>query len=254
MLYIKIMYDKKTPQNEKSQQDFSRLEDLSKLTGELAHELKNPLSSIKVNLKLIGEELESIASQGQQAGYSLTRAQRKLSVVTQETERLERILDGFLRYVGKGRLSLGEVDINELIGDMVDFYMPQAQSRSVTIRHFLSKEPLVCKADFAMLKQVVLNLFINAQQAMPQGGELMVRTQKSGSNAQMQISDTGCGIEPEKLKKLFTPFVSSKTNGSGLGLAMVKRIIDQHNGSIAVASEQDKGTSFTIEIPLKQNV
>lgn len=245
------MYDETAPAADKSQRNFSQLEDLSKLTGELAHELKNPLSSIKVNLKLIAEELESIRSQGQQSGNSLARAQRKITVVTQETERLERILDGFLRYIGRGEIRLNEVDVNGLMGDMVDFYMPQAQSHSVTIRQCLDKEPLICKADSGMLKQVILNLFINAQQAMPKGGELMIRTAKSGDNAQIQISDTGCGIAPDKVKNLFTPFVSSKQDGSGLGLATAKKIIDLHNGKISVASELDKGTAFTIEIPLK---
>jgi two-component system sensor histidine kinase HydH len=101
-----------------------------------------------------------------------------------------------------------------------------------------------------MLKQVMLNLFINAQQAMAEGGELMVRTKKINSNAQIQISDTGPGIGPDKIEHIFEPFFSSKHGGSGLGLATARRIVDAHNGSLTVASEPGKGTAFTIEIPL----
>lgn len=243
------MSNERTVSDNSSRQQ-NQLADLTKLTGELAHELKNPLSTCKVNLKLIAEELDALAASGEGLGHGFARARRKLGVVQQETDRLERILEGFLKYVGRPQVSLAEVDLNELVGDMVDFYMPQATSHSVTIRHHLSERPLVCRADSAMLKQVMLNLFINAQQAMAEGGELMVRTQKIGSSAQIQISDTGPGIPPDKIEHIFEPFFSSKHGGSGLGLATARRIVDAHNGRLTVASEPGKGTAFTIEIPL----
>lgn len=244
------MNDEETAAKDNSDRQQNRLADLTKLTGELAHELKNPLSSIKVNLKLIAEELESLGSGEQRPDRDYARARRKLTVIQQETDRLERILDGFLKYIGRPEVKPTQVDLNEMVGDMVDFYMPQAQSHGVTIRHHLSPKPLVCGADSAMLKQVMLNLFINAQQAMTDGGELMVRTQKIDSSAQIQISDTGPGIPPDKIERIFEPFFSSKHDGSGLGLATAKRIVDAHNGSLTVASEPGKGTAFTIEIPL----
>ncbi|MHC4693855.1 MAG: histidine kinase dimerization/phospho-acceptor domain-containing protein, partial [Planctomycetota bacterium] len=148
------------------------VEELGKLTGELAHEIKNPLSSIKINLKLAREELEAAKSaQGGQTGgghngQEFTRALRKIAVIEKETDRLERILEGFLRYIGKTELQLASVDISSLVSDMIDFYSPQARSHSIIIRQQLYDKPLVCKADEGMLKQVILNLFINAQQAM----------------------------------------------------------------------------------------
>src|SRR4030042_4768634 len=107
---------------------------------------------------------------------------------------------------------------------MVDFYSPQAYSHSIMIRQGLSSEPLVCKVDASILKQVVLNLFINAQQAMNSGGELMIRTAKQKSSAMIQISDTGKGIAADKLPDLFKPYCSFRPNGTGLGLATAKRI------------------------------
>jgi signal transduction histidine kinase len=233
-----------------------RLEELSRLTGALAHEIRNPLSTIKITLKLIREDLESSnANQSGKIGSQIddkrfARALRKIAVIQKETDRLEQILDGFLRYVGKTELQLADIDINEIISDMVDFYSPQAYSRSITVRHSLCREPLICKVDAVMLKQVVLNLFINAQQAMSKGGELMIKTDLQKKDAVIQISDTGSGIAPDRLPHLFDAYHSSRPQGTGLGLATAKKIIHAHNGTMAVTSELGKGTSFTIKLPL----
>jgi signal transduction histidine kinase len=229
------------------------------LTGELAHEIKNPLSIIKINLKLIREDLEAAQSaQARQTGQGLnsqsfTRALRKIAVVEKETSRLEQILEGFLRYIGKTELQLASVDISSLISDMIDFYSPQARSHSIIIRQQLYEEPLVCKADEGMLKQVILNLFINARQAMSDGGELLIRTARRKKDAVIQISDTGTGIAPDKLPKIFDAYYSSRPHGSGLGLPTAKKIIEAHNGTISVDSEPGKGTSFTIKVPLRDS-
>ncbi len=228
---------------------FKQFEELSKLTGELAHEIKNPLSTIKVNLELATEELKGPSKNDQTAA----RALKKITVVQKETDRLEQILDGFLRYVSRPELQFASVNINELLSDMVDFYSPQAYSHSITIRQGLSNEPLICKVDAGMLKQVILNLFINAQQAMNSNGELMIRTSRQKENAVIQISDTGKGITADKLPDLFKPYCSFRLSGTGLGLATAKRIVEAHNGTITVDSEPGKGTLFTIKLPLQVN-
>jgi len=144
------------------------------------------------------------------------------------------------------------VDINQLVTDMADFYSPQAVNYSITLRLALNSKPLICKADGDSLKQVLLNLFINAQQAMAGGGELMVRTQKADNNAVIIVSDTGKGIEQENLDKIFNAYYSTKTGGSGLGLSASKKIIEAHNGTIKVDSIAGKGTSFTILLPMEE--
>ncbi len=234
-----------------------QLKELSKLTGGLAHEIKNPLSTIKISLKLVSEELEDLGSAepGKMAadkdGRRFARALRKIAVIQKETTRVEQILDGFLRYVDRTELQLASVDVNGLISDMVDFCSPQAHSHSITIRQGLHNEPLICKVDADMLKQVILNLFINAQQAMSDGGELMIRTDRQKEDAIIQISDTGSGIGPDKLPHIFDAYYSSRPQGSGLGLPTAKRIVEAHNGTIAVDSEPGKGTSFTIKLPVQ---
>lgn len=237
-------------------ENVEQLEALGRLTGQLAHEIKNPLSTIKVNLKLITEELNDLKSvesgsfSSAGANQRFERAIRKIAVIQKEADRLEQILDGFLRYLGKTELRLTSVDVNELISDMVDFYSPQAYSHSVTLRQCLYDKPLVCRLDADMLKQVILNLFINAQQAMKNGGELMIRTDRREENVIIQISDTGNGIMPEVLPHIFDAYYSTRSQGRGLGLPTAKKIVESHDGTIKVESVPGKGTSFTIRLPI----
>jgi signal transduction histidine kinase len=230
-----------------------QLEELGKLTGGLAHEIKNPLSTIKVNLKLVSENLDRAASGQTELKNEqwLAGTQRKISVVQKEADRLEQTLESFLRYIGRSELHLSGMDINELVSDMVDFYSPQAYSHSITIRQGLCEERLICKIDENMLKQAILNLFINAEHAMDEGGELIVRTGRQKEKAVLQISDTGRGIATEELKHIFDAYYSSKPHGSGLGLPTVKKIIEAHNGTIKVDSEPGRGTLFTIMLPVE---
>lgn len=216
---------------------------LSKLTGELAHEIKNPLSTIKVNLKLIQEDLDGLSDT--LAG----RASRKIRIVQGEAERLHSILDGFLRFIGRPELHPEVTDLNELISDLVDFYAPEAASHQITARKGLHTEPLFCRLDSAMIKQVILNLFVNAQQAMDQGGDLIIRTFRQKDWVVLQINDTGCGMTPDMQDRIFEPYYSGRRKGTGLGLAIAKKIIDSHSGSISVDSEPGKGTGFTIRFP-----
>jgi signal transduction histidine kinase len=255
---LALVLHTRTSKIQRSRNDnLERLQELSKLTGGLAHEIKNPLSSIKVNLKLIGEDLDrseyaksggGMSSDGRDQGPA--RAIRKIAVVQKETDRLEQILDGFLRYIDRTELNAAPADLNELMGDMIDFFSPQAHTRLITVRQALHESPLICKIDVDMLKQAVLNLFINAQQAMGKGGELMIRTEQEKNQAVISINDTGSGIAPDKLPHIFDAYYSSRPRGSGLGLPTAKKIIAAHNGSITVRSDLGKGTSFIIKLPL----
>ena len=231
-----------------------QLAELSRLTGGLAHEIKNPLSTIKINLKLAAEDLGDLCAAPDKPAQSkdeqrVGRALRKIAIVQKESDRLERILDGLLRYVDRTPAQLAEADINEVVSDMVDFYSPQARSHSITMRHSLRDGPLVCRIDAVMLKQAILNFFINASNAMNGGGELIVQTERQEDEAVIQISDTGCGIAPEKVALVFDACCSSRPQGTGLGLPIARKIIEAHGGKITVNSELGKGTSFTIRLP-----
>ena len=229
-------------ENSRRQTQQNQFEELAKFTGGLAHEIKNPLSTIKVNLKLISEDTQNNLKNPQ-------RLLKKINVVQKESERLEQILDDFLRFISKSELNLTDTDINQLISDIADFYTPQARAHNINLRLGLPKTPITCKIDPDMIKQVILNLFINATQAMPDGGELIIRTNMNDKNAFIEISDTGYGIPPEKIDKIFQAYYTSRPAGTGLGLPIAKKIIKAHNGRIDVNSHPGKGTSFTITIP-----
>ena len=236
-----VYYIKNRKVKADSQESAHQLQELSMLTGTLAHEIKNPLSIIKVNLKLLGEDIDN---------HNVERMKRKISVVRKESERLEQILEGFLRFIGKPELQKVRVNLNDLIEEVIDFYSPQAWKNSVTIRYSPHNQEIICKLDEAMIKQVLLNLFINAQQAIEKAGEIMILTGIDKKYAQILINDTGKGIEREKIDKIFDAFYTSRTGGSGLGLATAKKIIEAHSGTISVSSELGKGSSFKIMLPL----
>jgi len=219
--------------------------DLSALIGGLAHELKNPLSTITVNLKLLAEDFHHPANDRER--HALVR----LDVLRQETHRLSSLLDDVLQFVRRPELHLRAANINDLLETMIDFYSPQAQSANLTLRHQLHPNPLTCNIDPNLLKQALLNILINAQQAMPDGGELIIRTSSLDRRfAIINIADTGPGISESDRQKMFKLSFSTKLGGSGLGLPITKRIIEAHQGSIEVQSTPGRGTNFRILLPL----
>lgn len=217
---------------------------LSGLIGGLAHEIKNPLSTITVNLKLLAEDFQNPESDSER------QALVRISVLGEEAQRLSNLLDDVLKFVRRPQLQRKSCDVNELMQAMVDFYSAQARSAKLTFRHQLHSAPLICDLDMDLIKQALLNIFINAQQAMPDGGELMIRTSTEANSALIDITDTGPGISQNDRKKIFEVSFSTKQGGSGLGLPTTKRIIQAHQGSIEVQTTPGRGTNFRISLPL----
>jgi signal transduction histidine kinase len=236
-----------------------KLAELGTLTGHLAHEIRNPLSIIKINLQLLSEDISGLAKNSDSVisadkiDSSLQRYHRqlrKIEAVTRETDRLTNTLNNFLRYAGRMEMHPGRYDVNEILDDLIDFYEPQALSKQVQVRRGLSELPAVCRVDKDLLKQAFLNLFINAVQVMGQGGELMIRSKLKSQLVLIEVIDTGPGIPPEEQEKVFDPYYTTRSDGTGLGLPICRRIIEEHHGHIELHSEPGKGTCFTIELPL----
>src|SRR5687768_10413331 len=222
-----------------------RLAELGTLTGGLAHEIKNPLSTIQLNLQLLREDLpEHEPSTG--------RIVNRLTTVQKEASRLRDILDDFLRFAGKMELDRKPVGVSRLLEEMVDFFHPQAQLQRVQLRVKPPEGELVVPLDERMMKQALLNLMINALHAMPQGGgEIILSAARDGDRVAVDVTDTGRGMEPEVLGRIFQAYYSTKKGGHGLGLAISKRIVEEHGGTIGAVSEVGKGTRFRIELPLQ---
>lgn len=226
------------------------LAELGALTGGLAHEIKNPLSTVQLNLQLLREDL----SPYELGNPQFQRLVNRLSTVQKETSRLRDILDDFLRYAGRIEIEKQPVEIYSLFDDLVDFYAPQAQLQRVQlrVRPPEGERKLVLSLDDRLLKQAILNLMINALQAMPeQGGEIILSAHREANRVQICVTDTGRGIPAETLGQIFDAYYSTKRGGTGLGLAISKRVAEEHGGRIFAVSELGKGSVFTIELPAR---
>ncbi len=216
------------------------------LAAGLAHEIKNPLSTINLNLQLLEEDWREADSPKEK------RTLKRLSTLAREASRLEGLLEDFLSYARTQNIELQPGHVNELVGDVLDFVAPQAASQRVEIRTGLANGLPTVQADPKLLKQALLNFVLNAQQAMPDGGELLVQTAPAEPDAvQIDITDTGTGIADHHLGKIFNVYFSTKEGGSGIGLATARRILDLHGATIEVESEVNKGTHFTLRIPVQ---
>ena len=218
--------------------------ELGHLAGGLAHEIKNPLSTINLNLKLLAEDLQGGPHEEHR------RLLARLSSVRQEASRLKDILDDFLRYAGRIELQLVEIDLRQIVSELADFFAPQAQAAQVILRTSLPEQPLPARVDANLLKQALLNLMINSNQAIEHGGDLLIRLAGRRQEAVIEVIDTGRGIPPQDLGRIFEVYYSTKKGGTGLGLPTTQRIIREHGGSIDVQSQPGKGTRFVITLPL----
>jgi signal transduction histidine kinase len=221
-----------------------RLAELGTLTGGLAHEIKNPLSTVQLNLQLLREDLDP-----QDPAHA--RMLRRLETVQKETSRLRDIVDDFLRYAGKIELHKQPVEVNAMLEDLVDFLTPQAQVQRVQLRLKRADGQLLVPLDERHMKQTLLNLMLNAMQAMPEGGgEVILGARREDGRAVIEVTDTGRGIEPSAVPQIFDAYYSKKKGGTGLGLAIAKRLVEEHGGRISVTSELGKGSVFRVELPL----
>lgn len=233
-----------------------RLAELGALTGGLAHEIKNPLSTIGLNVQLASEAI----SDSQLPEDDKATLVRRVETVSREATRLANILNDFLRFAGRIKLAPIESDAREVVEELVDFYRPQCELHRVVLRADLPAEPARARFDPALLKQALLNLLINATQAMsgpPAAAgdaptrELLVRIGVLPDELVIHVIDTGPGIPADKHAEIFRPYVTGRKGGSGLGLAVTRRIVEEHGGRIDLYSEPGKGSDFVIRLPIE---
>lgn len=226
------------------------LAEIGAMTGGLAHEIKNPLSTIGMNAQLLAEAVDELPGLDEQQRGRLVR---RAGTLKREVERLGDILGDFLEFAGELRLSPARVDLNRVVEELADFFLPQAESKGVRLRVELSPQPAWASVDATRLKQAILNLMLNATQAMagsPEGTprELMLRVRQRPRDGRLEIhvTDTGPGIAPETAERIFHPYFTTKAGGSGLGLPTSRRIIQASGGELTYESEVGRGTDFVI--------
>jgi signal transduction histidine kinase len=218
--------------------------EIARLAGALAHEIKNPLSTIRLNMELLAEDL------GEPETPQQRRALKRVEVVRRECSRLQSLLDDFLNFAKVRQLHLEPSDLNHQIEDVLEFFAPEANDAGIEIVRYLDADLPRVRLDRKAFRQALLNLIINAKQAMPDGGQLMIRTAAQGDMVAIILIDTGCGMDERTASKMFEAFFSTKPGGSGLGLPTTQKIVDAHGGRIHVQSELGRGTQITIELPV----
>lgn len=224
-----------------------RLAFLGQLAGGLAHEIKNPLSTMMVTLQLLKEDWD------EETSPRAMRTRQKLELLLKEVHRLEGILDEFLRYARGADKSLAPCDLNDLVQEVLDFIEPETARFGIRIRFAPAADLPECRVDRNAIKQALFNIVINAQHAMENdGGELIVTTERLADPeaAKLRIVDTGCGIEPDVLTRIFDVYYSTKQRGTGLGLPTSRRFIEEHDGSITVQSDVGRGTAVEVILPI----
>ncbi len=238
-----------------------RMAEIGSMTSGLAHEIKNPLSTIGLNAQLIAEGLDELETSDERR----TSLARRIASLSREAERLRGILQDFLQFAGEPRLERRDTDLNALVSELADFFAPECATRGIRLRIDLSPSPLSALIDPAHIKQAVLNLMLNAVQAMDRAAppthpapsavprELILRTSASQEpghpSIRVHIIDTGPGMDTATQARLFQPYFTTKSGGTGLGLATARRLIEAHEGRIDVHSEPGKGTEFVVVLP-----
>ena len=219
----------------------AKLTALGRLTSGVAHEVKNPLNAMMIHLEIVKEKLDVPPEQVQQS----------LEVIGSEIRRLDRVVQGFLKFIRPEELSLKLLDVNALLKDVVALLETEWQKDG--IRFAFQFDPILplMAADEELLRQAFLNILLNACQAMPTGGTVAISTEQEGGEiVRVSIADTGVGIPPEDIDKIFHLYYTTKPGGSGIGLSLVYRVAQMHDGSIEVSSKVGRGTTMVVRLPV----
>lgn len=223
-----------------------KLTALHTLSAGVAHELRNPLSAVDLNLHLLEEELREQGRLSPSSG-------QYLRVLNAESHRLSGILDNFLKFARPEAVRPHEVDLHDLIAHVASLLRHEAEERRVRLETEIAPDLPPVSGDEIQISQVLVNILVNAFHAMPDGGFCRIAARRVEDHGQdrvvLTVQDTGIGIRQEDLPRLFEPFFTTKAGGSGLGLAIAYRIVQDHGGTIAVASTPGCGTQVTVTLP-----
>ncbi len=225
-----------------------RLATIGKMAAHVTHEVRNPLSSIALNLELLEEEL----SEGDAAASDEAKALHL--AIRQEVERLTELTEQYLSLARRNEPKLEREDVSEVVAEALAFLERDLSKHGIGLKTELDEEVPQIWIDEAQIRQVVHNLVRNARQAMPDGGQVTVAVRGSALGVELSIADTGSGIDPEVRRHLFEPFFTTKSHGTGLGLAISRHIVETHQGSIRCEANEPKGTRFVIDLPLRREL
>ena len=219
-----------------------RLSAIGRLTSGVAHEVKNPINAIVVHLEVLRQKMKEIDPD----------TRRHVDVISSEIQRLDRVVQTLVDFTRPVELRLNDMDMRKLVEDVVSLASPAAEKHNVLIEREAAPDLLPVRIDTDLVKQALLNIVLNGVQAMPDGGTLRLTVKRDGDNALLSVRDQGAGI-PENIRdKIFNLYFTTKTGGSGIGLAMAYRVVQLHHGSVEFTSIIDHGTTFYLRFPLAE--
>ena len=218
----------------------ARLAALGEMVAGVSHEIKNPLGIIQSTAQLLGEMPEA------------DHTQKRLSaVIKEESIRLNGIVTEFLDFASPRKPMLQESSLEDIVHRNLVFLQPELEKQGIAVESNLDGRSFPIQVDEELLYRALLNIFLNAMQAMDQGGTIRVDIKDDDGHYHLEIGDSGCGIDPENLRRIFDPFFTTREKGTGLGLSLVKKIVEGHGGTITVDSKEGEGTVIKIRLPIR---
>jgi two-component system, NtrC family, sensor histidine kinase HydH len=216
-----------------------RIYALAQLSAGLAHEIRTPLASLECAAVLVQRE------------KSEERRREFLDIIQKESRRLNRLLTSFLEFARPRQPDLKMVEIGEILDSVIILIRNAGDTSRLDLQKHIQPDLPMLECDPEQLKQVLLNLVMNASQAMPQGGSVSLEAQRDGTSVNIDVHDQGGGIDEEILERVFDPFFTTKGNGTGLGLSVAHQIVSQHGGMLTIARNSPKGVTVRVSLPLQ---
>ncbi|MBI4403534.1 MAG: HAMP domain-containing protein [Deltaproteobacteria bacterium] len=232
--------DQKIQHQQKELLQSERLAAIGQLSAEIVHEIRNPLNSLSLNIDWLAEELKNPTQD----------ISRTIKNISKEVERLNQITESYLVRARVPMVEKQKTAVNELLREILDFSVEEDKERNISVLAALSPQELYIRSDRSRLKQALLNVFKNAREAMPRGGELKVSTEVKDNVYKVVISDTGHGMNENTRVHSFRPFFTTKPTGNGLGLMLTRSVVEEAQGTIQCESQVGEGTTFTMQFPV----
>jgi signal transduction histidine kinase len=220
-----------------------RLNALTLLAAGVAHEIGNPLNSLHIHLQLMERKVRELDEKVQ------ADLQESIDVARAEIARLDSIVSQFLRAIRPSKPQLHPENVNAIVDEAVRFFAPEIQDRELVVEQELRSDLPLLQLDRDQMKQAFYNVIKNSFEAMKRRGVLRIRTDRDDTHVLVRFTDTGIGMSAENLSRVFEPYFTTKSAGTGLGLLIVRRIVREHGGELSIESSEGKGLTLTIRLP-----